>query len=106
MATVGEGSEGATVLPTGTSGGTAGGGVRKVLVGSQGQESREILEERQDRDRGRTEEGAETEEDSGEVVERDEEDLGEGREVEVEEIGDLDEEEVGTGKTGLDIFAL
>ena len=54
----------------------------------------------------RTEEGAETEEDSGEVVERDEEDLGEGREVEVEEIGDLDEEEVGTGKTGLDIFAL
>ena len=48
----------------------------------------------------------ETEEDSGEVVERDGEDLGEGREVEVEEIGDLDEEEVGTGKTGLDIFAL
>ena len=48
----------------------------------------------------------ETEEDSGEAVERDEEDLGEGREVEVEEIGDLVEEEVGTGKTGLDIFAL
>ena len=40
------------------------------------------------------------------MVERDEEDLGEGREVEVEEIGDLDEEEAGTGKTGLDIFAL
>ena len=105
-----EDSEEAMEPPTGTStGGIAGGGVRRGLEGSRELESQEIWEERLDRDPGRmgVDGEAATEVDSGEEeVGRGEVDHGEeGRGEEVgEEKEGLGEEEEEIGKTELVIF--